>query len=61
VKNIYGSITRLHRVYNGSILKEPDEKMPTKKITIKPGYEHLFKTPIEATLTMLSPWVFGKN
>jgi hypothetical protein len=51
-KNISGSITGLHWIYNRGILKEPDEKMPMKKTTIKPGYEHIFKTPIEATLAM---------
>jgi hypothetical protein len=51
-QNNSATITGLHWVYNGSICKEPDDKMPMKKTTIKPGYEHLFKNPTDAMLAV---------
>ncbi len=51
-QNNSATITGLHWVYNGSIRKEPNDKMPMKKTTVKPGYEHLFKNPTDAMLAI---------
>ncbi len=51
-KQLSDCISVLHWVYNWSISKEPEQKMPLKQTTNKPGFERLFKTPMEATLAI---------